>query len=179
MKSPDTALNTSTEADPALILSDVTTVIIPAHNEAQVVGRLLDGLLADAAPKEFEVLVVSNGSTDATAEVAARPGVTVIEIAEASKYRALLAGDSAATGFPRLYIDADVELDTAGLRALVAALDEPGVLAVAPQRVMSVDKSAWAVRAYYRAWARLPAVREGLYGRGVLGVNAAGFARIA
>jgi hypothetical protein len=35
------------------------------------------------------------------------------------------------------------------------------------------------VRAYYDVWERLPAVREGLYGRGVLAVNERGYQRIA
>ncbi|HEY7009007.1 MAG TPA: hypothetical protein VH395_08715, partial [Jatrophihabitantaceae bacterium] len=89
------------------------------------------------------------------------------------------AGDRAATAFPRLYVDADIELDTASARALVEALRTDGVLAVAPTRDLRLDGSAWAVRAYYRVWDRLPAVRDGLHGRGVLGVNEAGFARIA
>lgn len=158
----------------------MTCVVIPAHNEERVIGRLLDGLLAEADAGEFDVVVVSNGSSDATAAVAAqRSGVRVLEIEDASKHRALLAGDRAAMGFPRLYVDADVELNTASARALVEALGADGVLAVAPSRDLRLDGSAWAVRAYYRIWDRLPAVRDGLYGRGVLGVNEAGFARIA
>jgi hypothetical protein len=35
------------------------------------------------------------------------------------------------------------------------------------------------VRAYYRVWQRLPAVREGLFGRGVIAVSKEGHARIA
>ena len=153
---------------------------MPAHNEGQVIGRLLDGLLADATPAEFELLVVSNGSTDDTADVARRRGgVQVIEVDEASKHLALATGDRAAVSFPRLYVDADVELDTASARALVAALRRPGTLAVAPERRLLLDGSSWSVRAYYRVWERLPAVRVGLYGRGVLGVSEVGFDRIA
>jgi glycosyltransferase involved in cell wall biosynthesis len=158
----------------------VISVVIPAHNEERVVGRLLDGLLADADAEEFDIVVVSNGSGDGTVSVAAqRAGVRVLEIEDASKHLALLAGDGAATGFPRLYVDADVELDTASARALGEALSTDGVLAVAPSRDLRLDSSAWAVRAYYQVWDRLPTVRDGLHGRGVLGVNEAGFARIA
>jgi glycosyltransferase involved in cell wall biosynthesis len=157
----------------------VISVVIPAHNEERVIGRLLDGLLAEADAGELDVVVVSNGSSDGTARAAQRSGVRVLEIDEASKHLALVAGDRAATDFPRLYVDADIELDTASARALVAALRTDGVLAVAPTRDLRLDGSAWAVRAYYRVWGRLPAVRDGLHGRGVLGVNEAGFARIA
>ena len=39
----------------------VINVIIPAHNEAAVIGRLLDGLLRAARPGEFHVVVVATG----------------------------------------------------------------------------------------------------------------------
>jgi glycosyltransferase involved in cell wall biosynthesis len=158
----------------------MTSVIIPAHNEERVLDRLLAGLVAQAEPGEFEVVVVSNGSHDRTAEIAAQtPGVRVVQIDEASKHLALLAGDEVATTFPRLYVDADVELDTSSARALVAALAEPTVLAAAPRRQMVLDGSSWLVRAYYRVWDLLPAVQQGLYGRGVLAVSAEGYPRIA
>ncbi|MFE3632769.1 hypothetical protein [Streptomyces sp. NPDC059168] len=35
------------------------------------------------------------------------------------------------------------------------------------------------MRAYYRVWQRLPAVREGLFGRGVIAVSKTGYTRIA
>jgi hypothetical protein len=162
----------------------VTTVVIPAHNEERVLPRLLSSLLGDADSNEFEVFVVSNASSDRTAEVAREwPGVTVLEIDEPSKYLALQAGDEAAgrarEPFPRLYVDADVVLTTSGARALCAALQNSATLAAAPTRHVAVDRAEWLVRAYYRVWARLPAVREGLYGRGVLAVDAEGFRRIA
>ena len=157
----------------------VTTVIIPAHNESRVIGRALDSLLADAVPGEFEIIVVCNGCSDNTVDVARRQGVRVVEIRQASKRQALIQGDAQASTFPRLYIDADIELDTQGLRALVGALEQPGVLAVAPERRDDLERSSWAVRAYYRIWCRLPAVNEGLFGRGVLGISEAGHPRIA
>ena len=51
----------------------MTSIVIAAYNEAAVIGRCLDALLAGAAPGEFDVTVVANGCTDDTAEVAA-PG---------------------------------------------------------------------------------------------------------
>jgi cellulose synthase/poly-beta-1,6-N-acetylglucosamine synthase-like glycosyltransferase len=121
----------------------VISVVIPAHNESAVIGRLLSGLLAGAAPDEFDVIVVANGCTDDTAKVAGRfgPAVTVLTSPIPSKAAAMRLGDEKAHGFPRLYMDADVELTTAGARALAAALVEPGVLAVAPEREIA---SGWA-----------------------------------
>ncbi len=96
-----------------------------------------------------------------------------------SKSHAMRLGDAHAEGFPRLYVDADVELGTADARALAAALRTPGVLAAAPQRSFTMDGSAVVVRMYYDVWQQLPTVQNGLFGRGVVGVSAAGHERLA
>ncbi|QMU71521.1 glycosyltransferase family 2 protein [Streptacidiphilus sp. P02-A3a] len=170
----------------------MTSIVIPAHNEAQVIGRLLDSLLSppptsgDAAD-DLDIVVVCNGCTDATARVAAErgPGVRVVEIPVPSKHTALRVGDEHARGFPRLYVDADVVISGADARAVARTLGgrdgrdgSPELLAAAPERELPLTGCAWAVRAYYRVWQRLPAVREGLFGRGVIAVTEAGHARL-
>jgi hypothetical protein len=158
----------------------VTSIVIPAHNEERVIGRLLDSLLAGSAARP-DIVVVCNGCTDATAkEAAARPGVKVVEIPTPSKHLALRTGDEHARGFPRLYVDADVVIGADDVRALAGALDQaPRLLAVAPERELPLAGCGWRVRAYYRVWSRLPAVREGLFGRGVIAVTEQGYERIA
>ncbi|MEU7024833.1 glycosyltransferase family 2 protein [Streptomyces sp. NPDC046203] len=158
------------------------SIVIPAHNEERTLGRLLAGLLHGTAEDEFDVLVVCNGCTDATASVAAAhgPRVRVVETPVPSKHHALRLGDAHARGFPRIYVDADVELGAADARELAAALTGPEpVLAAAPERHLPMAGCTWPVRAYYRVWQRLPAVRDGLFGRGVIAVSGAGHARIA
>ena len=46
------------------------SVVIPAHDEEAVVGRCLAALLDGARPGELDVVVVCNGCTDATADIA-------------------------------------------------------------------------------------------------------------
>jgi glycosyltransferase involved in cell wall biosynthesis len=159
----------------------VTSIVIPAHNEGKVIGRLLRPLVPAAMAGELDVIVVANGCTDDTAEVAASfgPSVRVLSIPVASKYDALAAGDRAAVSFPRVYVDADVELRTGDIRALAAALRQPGVLATAPERDLDLTGRPWPVRCYYDVWSRLPEVRLGLWGRGVIAVNHGGQERIA
>jgi glycosyltransferase involved in cell wall biosynthesis len=161
----------------------VTSIVIPAHNEARVIGRLLDSLLAGSSEDDTDIVVVCNGCTDDTARIAAArgPRVRVVEIPVPSKHAALRAGDDHARGFPRVYVDADVVIADADVRALTEPLndDTSGILATAPQRRIPLSGCAWRVRAYYQVWQRLPAVREGLFGRGVIAVSKAGHARIA
>jgi hypothetical protein len=104
--------------------------------------------------------------------------VRVISTPIASKAHALKIGKEQAAGFPRLYVDADVELHTKDARALAEALREPGVLAAAPGRLHAVDGCPLAVRWYFHVWERLPVVESGLFGRGVVAVNEAGQQRL-
>jgi glycosyltransferase involved in cell wall biosynthesis len=148
----------------------VVSVVIAAHNEAAVLGRCLDALLADGP---LDVTVVANGCTDGTAAVArARPEVRVIELPEASKPAALNAGDGAAVGFPRVYMDGDIVLPGEAIRRLAAGLD--GALAAVPRRRLVLTGRPVLVRAYYAVHARLPVFANGLFGRGAIAISAAG-----
>jgi hypothetical protein len=155
------------------------SIVIPAHNEQHSIGRLLTTLLKYAHPGEFEIVVVCNGCTDNTARVAREvdPDLRVIEIEQPSKAEALKRGDSEASMLPRIYLDADVELGTADVRALIAPLESGQAEATAPERVIRFDRASWLVRGYYDVWTRLPQVQSGLFGRGVVAVSKEGFER--
>ena len=159
--------------------------MIPAHDEAAVIGRLLDQLLDDGRRplgEDVQVTVVCNGCSDDTAARAAAyaPRVQVLDLPQPSKHLALVAGDAVSRSVPRLYVDADVELTSSAALALLDALgSSDAVHAVAPERDLALERSARVVRGFYAQWQRLPAVTEGLYGRGVLGVDETGLARIA
>ena len=157
------------------------SIVIPAHNEEHVIGRLLRQLVSSAAEGEFDVLVVANGCTDNTAEVATSfgPLVRVLSIPVASKREALAAGNRAARRFPRMYVDADVELGTEDVRELGRVLQRPGVLSASPERTFAMAGRRWPIRWYYDVWSRLPEVQQGLFGRGVITVSEEGYAHIA
>jgi hypothetical protein len=78
-----------------------------------------------------------------------------------------------------VYVDADVELGADDIRALAAALSRPGILAVAPRLDLALAGVPWLLRWYWDIWSRLPEVRRGLFGRGVLAVSETGYKRIA
>ncbi|KFF60735.1 glycosyltransferase [Cryobacterium sp. MLB-32] len=154
------------------------SIVIAAHNEENVIGHSLDSLLAQETRDAIEVVVSANGCTDRTAALATRPGVIVIDRPEPGKAAALNAGDLAATGFPRIYLDADILLPPGGLAELVRYLAEtPHVLAVVPRRRMDTTGRPWTVRAYFSINEKLPAFRTGLFGRGLIALSAQGRAR--
>jgi glycosyltransferase involved in cell wall biosynthesis len=155
------------------------SVVIPAHDEEQSIGACLDSLTRGMQPGELEIAVVCNGCSDRTAEVARRHGdaVRVIETDTASKSHALRVGEQAVSAFPRFYLDADVELPLASLRAVADALAAGPALAAAPRMEVDLGRSSWAVRAYYRIWTRLPYHVQGTLGSGVYAVSREGRGR--
>lgn len=159
--------------------SGQASIVIAAHNEAAVIGRCLDALLADSSPGEFDVTVVANGCTDATAQIAAaKAGVRVLDLPAPGKVAALNAGDDAATSFPRIYLDADIVIRAADVRAFRDALAaSPGTMAVTARREIDVSRSPALVRSYYAINSRLPVFRNSLFGRGVIVLSAQGRGR--
>jgi GT2 family glycosyltransferase len=157
----------------------VASVIVPAHNEEAVITRSLSHLAGPAGSGSLDVRVVCNGCVDDTASRAlAVPGVSVLEVVEASKTAALNAGDAEAAQWPRIYLDADIDLPSAAIPGLLRALQRDGVLGGRPPFEYDTLQSAPLVKAYYRARLRMPHMSESLWGAGVYALNEKGHARI-
>lgn len=161
------------------------SIIIPAHNEESVIGRLLAGITADSdRPRDgdredLEIWVVCNGCTDATAQRARSfgEGVRVIETEVASKSEALRLGDRAAQRFPRFYVDADVLISRKTIDRVSEVLAEGRCLAAAPRLRVDLTGAPWTVRAYYKIWLSLPYHLDGMIGSGVYAMSREGRAR--
>src|SRR5262249_13266800 len=121
-----TELSVEAEAAPAVAAGPLATVrriaVIPAFNEERNIGRLL-GELASLDP-DLAAVVVSAGSTDRTAEVAAGAGAHVVVLPFN-----LGIGGAVQTGFRFAWgggyelavrLDGDGQHDPAQLRAVVA-----------------------------------------------------------
>lgn len=166
-------------------MTQIASVILPAHNESGYIDRCLQTIRdSDPLPDGWqgEVLVIANGCSDDTADVARAAGastdwpVHVFELAEGGKLGALTFGDSQAKGQVLIYLDADVIVSPGVLTGLVKVLsgDAPRYASGAP-RVAAAD--SWITRAYGRFWRRLPFVRQGVPGFGIFAMNRAGRAR--
>jgi glycosyltransferase involved in cell wall biosynthesis len=82
-----------------------TTIVIPAHNEAANIGRVLGAVAATS----LDTVVIVDACTDETAAVARSWGARVIEISAGDKGTAMAAGLAVAGGDDTLFIDADLE----------------------------------------------------------------------
>ncbi len=99
------------------------SIVIPAFNEERSIGATLDGLRAwrDRA----EIIVVDDGSTDCTGEIANKAGARVIRHLHNKGYGAALkTGIRAASGDIVVMMDADGEHDAGQISALLDSFDD-------------------------------------------------------
>ena len=94
-----------------LDLSPITSVVIPAHNEAKGIAECLTHAVENTPAALLEILVVDNASSDDTAAVASRfDKVRVVHEPEKGLTRARQRGLLEAKGEFLAYIDADCHL---------------------------------------------------------------------
>jgi peptidoglycan/xylan/chitin deacetylase (PgdA/CDA1 family)/GT2 family glycosyltransferase len=93
---------------PSFLKFHMISIVIPALNEEKSLPRCLASLLAQDYAGDVEIIVADNGSTDATAAIAARFGARVVSCPEPpSVFYARQAGADAATGDIIAQADAD------------------------------------------------------------------------
>jgi lipopolysaccharide/colanic/teichoic acid biosynthesis glycosyltransferase/GT2 family glycosyltransferase len=104
------------------------TVIVPAYNAAGTLSSCLAALASQVYPRSaYEVIVVDDGSTDATAAIAHDAGVSVITQPNAGPAAARNRGAAAAQGELLLFTDADCAPVPGWISALVAPFSDPSV----------------------------------------------------
>jgi glycosyltransferase involved in cell wall biosynthesis len=102
------------------------SVVVPAYNAEATLGRCLAALSKQTRPPD-EIIVVDDGSTDGTAELARRHGVRVIGQANAGAAAARNAGAQAAQGDLLLFTDADCAPAPDWVERMAAAFADPSV----------------------------------------------------
>ncbi len=109
------------------------TVVIPAYNAAATLGDALDALTAQTIPQSaFSVIVVDDGSSDATAALARAKGASVISQTNAGPAAARNAGAGAAPPDSDILVFTDADCAPAPdfLARLTAPLDDEAVSGV-------------------------------------------------
>lgn len=121
------------------------SVVIPAYNAEQTLARCLDGLLAQTAPRgSYEIIVVDDGSTDATREIAqASASVRVLTQANRGAGAARNLGAQNARGEIVLFIDADSIPDSRWIEAMAAPFADPTVAGASGEK-KTHQKTQWA-----------------------------------
>ncbi len=139
-------------------------VIVPAHNEANVIANCLDSLRAQEGSDIDKIIVACNGCTDNTADIVRQhyPETVCLEIATPSKVNALNEAEKQVTSWPVFYIDADTRLSSNATRLITAALEHDDLLLAAPEPEIDTTHSSWLVKQYYRVWLSLPYIRDGV-----------------
>jgi glycosyltransferase involved in cell wall biosynthesis len=91
-------------------LSGLVSVVIPCYQQAHFLGGAIESVLAQTYP-HYEIVVIDDGSTDNTGEVAARyPGVRCIRQENAGLSAARNAGIRHTNGDYLVFLDADDRL---------------------------------------------------------------------
>ncbi|MDH5672166.1 MAG: glycosyltransferase family 2 protein [Myxococcales bacterium] len=109
-------------------------VLVPVRDEARTLGAVLQGLL-QGLPDNAELVVIDDGSRDASAEVARLRGVRVIAHEASRGYGAALKTGIAATTAPTVaIIDADGTYTPSDLLRLLS-LKRPGQMVIGARRV--------------------------------------------
>lgn len=104
------------------------SVIVPAYQAAETLPACLSALAAQTiSSRDYEVIVVDDGSTDKTVEVARAAGVTVITQPHAGAASARNRGATAACGKLLLFTDADCAPVPGWIEALSVPFVDPEV----------------------------------------------------
>lgn len=113
------------------------SVLIPAYNEGKLINHSIASVL-EMEYRNFEVIIIDDGSTDDTYEQAQRwegdygkAQVRVLRKANGGKARALNFGIAAATGELIFCMDGDSKLAPQTLRVMARRFQDPSVGAVA------------------------------------------------
>lgn len=121
-----------TKEQPDLDEYPPVTVLIPAYNEARVVGPCIEAIMASSYPaSKLSVFVIDDGSTDGTfyeATTFRNQGVTVLRRENGGKHAALNFGLSCSTGDIVATVDADSRPgETAIARMIEQLVSDPTI----------------------------------------------------
>jgi glycosyltransferase involved in cell wall biosynthesis len=125
----DNGVRRGPNVTPASVRASVPTklsIVMPVYNEQRTIARAIAEVLTTELPCPFELIIVNDGSTDATAQILSalrHPAATVVQHPRnLGKGAALQTGAAVATGTHFVPFDADLEYDPGDLARLITPI---------------------------------------------------------
>lgn len=105
------------------------TFIVPAHNEARLLPCTLESIRLSAGTlgEPYELIVVDDASTDATARIAREHGARVVQVTHRQIAKVRNSGAAEARGDVLIFVDADTTISPVVLRGVRQALQAGAV----------------------------------------------------
>jgi hopene-associated glycosyltransferase HpnB len=127
--------------------------VVPARDEADVIARAIESLVAQVYPGVFRIVLVDDGSSDGTADIAiAAAGASRLTVIQGSpppgdwtgKLWAMQRGVERASASPTYlwFTDADIEHAPDTLRSLVARAEQDGLAMSSRMAELRCDSAA-------------------------------------
>jgi GT2 family glycosyltransferase len=133
------------------------SIVIPVLNDADGLNRCLLSICSNDYPRELvEIIVVDNGSSDGSPDVARRHGAIVLTLAGRSVATMRNVAAAQARGSLLAFVDADHTVERSWLRIATAWLRDPTIGAVgapyiSPQHVTWVQRMGHGLREHRRS----------------------------
>lgn len=141
------------------VVGPVLSFVVPVRTDAEHLRRCLASIRRSACGMSVEVLVVDNGSTDDSAEVARKAGARVIAMPERRVAELRNAAARLAESDLIAFVDADHEIDPEWSGAAVELLQDASTSAVGSQ-YRAPREGTWVQRMYDRLRRHQPGSRE-------------------
>jgi glycosyltransferase involved in cell wall biosynthesis len=107
------------------IIQDKISLIIPAYNEEKYIGICLESVIKNSNGKIFEIIVVDNGSTDKTAEIARKyKEIRVVQENNKGVTRARQRGFIESSGDILAFIDADTKMPSGWIEQIIEEFEK-------------------------------------------------------
>jgi len=124
---------------------EAVSVVVAAHNEADHIGRLIRTLSEQTVVPD-EIVVVDDGSRDATASIATSLGATVVRTTQKGPAMARNLGVRRAAGDIIVFLDGDMSVDARFIEDLTLPIRTQGVSGTFTREIyLGNPENSWAV----------------------------------
>ena len=131
------------------------SVLIPAFNEEQLIGRVIDAVresFAALAGESYEIIVCDNNSTDNTGKIAAAKGAVVVAESHNQIARARNTAAAGARGKWLIFLDADTFLTPQLLGNTIHALETGRICAGGATLKFDREDIGWFAAFMCKVW---------------------------